>query len=324
MTDLEVRRLGADGPLVSTVGIGGNNFGRPGTPTEEQSGTDAIFKAALDLGVTLIDTAELYGRESGLSEQLIGAAIKGHRDEFVIATKFGHAEAMNDLVPGAAPGSREYIRPAVEASLRRLQTDRIDVYQQHTPDPGTPIQDTIAALEELVQEGKILFYGHSQFSGEQIDAAAAAGGRFVSAQNQYSLLARDVELDVLPAVERAGLGFLPFWPLANGLFTGRFTRTEWPADSRIMRQRPEIVENAPWDEIERYERWAADRGISMLDATFGWLLATPSLTSVIAGVTRPEQLRQNARASVAWAPTPDEAAEIGDLFPAPSARSADL
>lgn len=315
MTDLEVRRLGADGPLVTTVGIGGNNFGRPGTVTEEQPGANAIFKEALDLGVTLIDTAEMYGREKGLSETLIGAAIKGHRDEFVIATKFGHTEVPNDLTPDAAPGSRAYIRPAVEASLRRLQTDRIDLYQQHTPDPGTPIADTIAALDELVQEGKILAYGNSNFTGEQIDAAAAAGGRFVSAQNQYNLLARDAEREVLPAAERAGLGFLPFWPLANGLFTGRFTRTEWPADSRIMRQRPEIVENAPWDELEHFERWAADRGVSMLAATFGWLLAQPALTSVIAGVTRPEQLRQNAKASVAWSPTPDEVAEIGEMFP---------
>ena len=152
--------------------------------------------------------------------------------------------------------------------------------------------------------------------------AAAAGGKFVSAQDEYNLLSRGVENDVLPAAVRAGLGFLPFFPLANGLFTGKFTRSEWPEDSRIMRIRRHVVENAPWDEIERFERWSADRGITILAATFGWLLAQPALTSVIAGVTRPEQLRQNAAASVAWTPAPDEVAEIGDLFPAPPAPEA--
>lgn len=315
MADLESRILGNGGPLVTTVGIGGNNFGRIGTATEDQSGTNAVFAEALDVGVTLIDTADIYGHEFGISETLIGAAIRGHRDAFVVATKFGHTGAESPLLPGTPRGSRAYIRAAVEGSLRRLQTDRIDLYQQHTPDPQTPIRDTIAALDELVTEGKILAYGHSNFSAEQIDEAAAAGGHFVSAQDQYNLLAREVEREVLPAVVRAGLGFLPYFPLANGLFTGRFTRSEWPEDSRIMRQRRYVVENAPWDEIERFERWSADRGITMLDATFGWLLAQPSLTSVIAGVTRPEQLRQNAKASVAWDPTPDEVAEIGDLFP---------
>jgi aryl-alcohol dehydrogenase-like predicted oxidoreductase len=315
MADLDFRTLGASGPLVSTVGIGGNNFGRPDTATEGQEGTNAIFREALDLGVTLIDTAELYGREFGLSETLIGTALRGHRDEFVIATKFGHAEAPNDLVPGAAPGSRAYIRAAIDASLRRLQTDRVDLYQQHTPDPTTPIADTIAALDELVADGKILSYGHSNFTADQIDAAADAGGRFVSAQNLYNLLDRGVEREVLPATVRAGLGFLPYWPLANGLFTGKFTRSDWPEDTRIMRQRRSIVEDAPWDEIEHFERWAADRGVTMLAATFGWLLAQPALTSVIAGVTRPEQLRQNAKASVAWTPTADEVGEIGEMFP---------
>jgi aryl-alcohol dehydrogenase-like predicted oxidoreductase len=214
-------------------------------------------------------------------------------------------------------GSREYIRASVEGSLRRLRTDRIDLYQQHTPDPATPIEDTIAALDELVDEGSIRWYGHSNFDGVQIDAAAAAGGRFASAQNQYNLLGREAERDVLPAVRRNGLGFLPFFPLANGLLTGKFTRSQWPEDSRIVRQRPQLAEQAPWDELERFERWAADRGLTMLEATMGWLLAQPALTSVIAGVTRPEQLRQNAHASVAWEATPEEAAEIGNLFPAP-------
>jgi aryl-alcohol dehydrogenase-like predicted oxidoreductase len=317
MADLNFRALGQGGPLVSTIGLGGNNFGRAQTATEDQAGTNAVIATALDLGVTLIDTADIYGREPGLSESLLGAALEGHRDEVFLATKFGHVDYQTGLLPGVPRGSREYIRASIEGSLRRLRTDYVDLYQQHTPDPATPIEETIAALDELVDEGRVRWYGHSNFDAAQIDAAAAAGGRFVSAQNQYSLLSREAERDVLPAVRRNGLGFLPYFPLANGLLTGKFTRTQWPEDSRIARQKRQIGEQAPWDVLERFERWAADRGLTMLEATMGWLLAQPSLASVIAGATRPEQLRQNAKASVAWEPTPDEAAELADLFPAP-------
>jgi 1-deoxyxylulose-5-phosphate synthase len=314
---IEFRTLGVQGPRVSTIGLGCNNFGREGTTTQTQEGTTAVIDAAIDLGVTLLDTADMYGRTK--SEEYMGVALRGRRDAVVIATKFGHSDVDLGIAPGEAKGSRAYIRAAVEASLRRLQTDWIDLYQQHTPDPSTPIEETIAALEELVQEGRIRTYGHSNFTAAQIADAAAAAARlgvtgFVSAQNHYSLLAREVERDVLPAVVDHGLGFLPYFPLANGLFTGKFSRIERPADTRISRQRPEVADDAPWDAIEAYERFCAERGVTMLEATFGWLLAQPGLSSVIAGASRPEQLVQNAAAATAWTPTADDVAEIGRIF----------
>jgi aryl-alcohol dehydrogenase-like predicted oxidoreductase len=314
MTNIEHRDLGNSGLLVSTVGLGCNNFGRIGAATESLEGTVAVLEEALALGVTLLDTADMYGGHGGQSEEFMGIALKGRRDDVVLATKFGHQDFDMGIDASPGKGSRAYIRAAIEGSLRRLQTDRIDLYQMHTPDPTTPIEETIAALDELVEEGLVLHYGHSNFSGEQIAAAHAAGGRFISAQNEYSLIARGAEKEVLPAVVEFGLGFLPYFPLANGLFTGKFSRTERPADTRIMRQRPHIVENAPWDAIEAYEAFCAQRGITMLEATFGWLLAQPGLTSVIAGATKPEQLAQNAAASTAWKPSDADVAEISRLF----------
>ena len=313
MVTIELRTLGTGGPTVSTIGLGCNNFGRSGTLTETQEGTSAVIDTAVDLGVTLLDTADIYGG-GGLSETLMGIALKGKRDRVVLATKFGHDSVDMGILPGTPKGSRAYIREAVAGSLRRLQTDRIDLYQLHTPDPATPIAETIAALEELVAEGKILHYGHSNFSGDQIAEAAAAGGRFVSAQNEYSLLARGAEADVLPAVREHGLGFLPFFPLQNGLLTGKFTRTQRPADTRIMRQRPHLVEDAPWDVLEAYAAFCSAHGVTMLEATFGWMLAQPALTSVIAGTTKPEQLRQNAEAATSWKPSAAEAEEISAIF----------
>ena len=313
MVNIDYRTLGTDGPLVSTVGLGCNNFGRQGTLTEYQEGTTAVLDTAIELGVTLLDTADMYGG-AGTSETLMGVALQGKRDSVVLATKFGHQDYDMGILPGVPKGSRAYIREAVAGSLTRLRTDRIDLYQMHTPDPFTPIAETVAALDELVDEGKILFYGHSNFSAAQIAEAAAAGGRFVSAQNEYSLLARGVEADVLPAVRAHGLGFLPYFPLQNGLLTGKFTRTQRPADTRIMRQRPYLVEDAPWDVLEAYAAFCEARGITMLEATFGWMLAQPGLTSVIAGTTKPEQLELNAAASTSWTPTAEEAEEVSAIF----------
>lgn len=314
MANIELRTLGQDGPRVSTIGLGCNSFGRMGTFTETQEGTTAVLAAALDLGVTLLDTADLYGASPGMSETFMGNALKGKRDQVVLATKFGHSEFDMGILPGVPKGSRAYVREAIEGSLRRLQTDYVDLYQLHTPDAVTPIEETIGALDDLVAEGKIRHYGHSNFSGAQIDAAAAAGGRFVSAQNEYNLLARGAETDVLPAVRRHGLGFLPFFPLQNGLLTGKFTRTQRPADTRIMRQRPHLVNDAPWDVLEAYAAFCAARSITMLEATFGWMLAQPNLASVIAGATRPEQIAQNVAAAIAWTPTPDEVVEVSEIF----------
>ena len=314
MTDIELRTLGQDGPRVSTIGLGCNSFGRVGTFTEKQEGTTAVLAAALDLGVTLLDTADLYGAMPGMSETFMGSALKGKRGQVVVATKFGHSGFDMGILPGVPKGSRAYIREAIAGSLRRLQTDYVDLYQLHTPDDATPIEETIAALDELVTEGKIRHYGNSNFSGAQIDAAAAAGGRFVSAQNEYSLLARGAETEVLPAVRRHGMGFLPFFPLQNGLLTGKFTRTEHPSDTRIMRQRPHLVNDAPWDVLDAYAAFCAAHGITMLEATFAWLLAQPNVTSVIAGATRPEQIAANASAATAWAPNDDEIREVSRIF----------
>lgn len=313
------RPVGASGFRVSAVGLGGNNFGRAGTSTETLQGTRAVLDAALSVGVTFLDTADVYGREFGLSETLLGEALRGRRDEVVLATKFGHA----DLAPtfaGGAKGSRGYIRRAVDGSLRRLQTDWIDLYQLHTPDPGTPIEETLDALTDLVREGKVRYIGHSNFAGWQIAEAdaAARGVRFISAQNQYSLLARAAEREVLPAAERFGLGLLPFFPLHNGLLTGKFSREGGPDDSRIMRQRPHLWRNAPWDALERYRAFCDTRGISMLEATFGWFLANPLVASVIAGATTPEQVRANAAAATAWSPTADDLAEIDGILGLPA------
>jgi aryl-alcohol dehydrogenase-like predicted oxidoreductase len=315
---METRVLGPSSLSVSVVGLGCNNLGRPGTASDEQKGTNAVVGAAIEAGVTFFDTADIYGSEYGLSETRLGVAIKGKRDELVIATKFGHTGAPSPI-PGRK-GSRDYIRAAVEGSLRRLGTDRIDLYQQHMPDASVPIEETLGALDELVREGKVLEIGNSNFDAEQLaeaDAVAERLGtaRFVSAQNEYNLLARDVEIDILPAVRAARLGFLPFFPLANGLFTGKFTRTERPADTRIGRARPQVAENAPWNEMEAYAAFCAARSVSMLEATFGWLLSRPGLTSVIAGATTPEQITQNASTGSGWRPSPAEAEEIEGLFP---------
>lgn len=317
---MEKRALGPSGLEVTAVGLGCNNLGRPGTLTATQPGATEVVVAALDAGVTFFDTADIYGAEYGLSETLLGEALRGRRDEAVVATKFGHQDFVSPLAHLGPRGGRSYIRAAVDGSLTRLRTDRIDLYQLHTPDPSTPIEETLAALAELVEEGKVLTIGHSNLDGHAIraadDAAVAAGlPRFASAQNEYSLLARGVEEDVLPAVRDRGLGFLPYFPLANGLFTGKFSRTERPADSRIARQRPHVADDAPWDAIEAFERFAAERGIGILEATFGWFLARPELSSVIAGATRPEQIHANAAAGSGWRPDAAEVATIDAFFP---------
>lgn len=319
MAEIEYRALGPSGLVVSTIGLGCNNFGRAKTATETQAGTDAVIHAAIDAGVTLFDTADIYGSERGLSEALMGHALKGRRGEIVLATKFGMDMAGTNGPDWGARGSRRYIRLAVEASLRRLRTDWIDLYQLHQPDPVTPIEETLASLDELIAEGKVRYIGHSNLSGWQIAdaeyrAILGAHPRFISAQNEYSLLKREVEREVLPAVNAYGLGFLPFFPLYNGLFTGKFSRTGGPVDSRIMALRPQVLDGVDWDVMESYETFCAERGISMLAATFGWLLAQPGLTSVIAGVTKPEQIVQNADVGSSWKPTPEEVAEISALF----------
>lgn len=315
------RRVGASGLLVSATGLGCNNFGRSGTATESLDGTRLVIDAAIANGITLLDTADMYGAAPGASEELMGEALLGRRDRVVLATKFGQERDMGYDFP-AARSSRRYIRRAVEESLRRLRTDWIDLYQLHLPDPQTPIAETIDALDELVREGKIRYYGHSNFTGWQIAEAefvsrARATGRFISAQNHYSLLARAAEREVLPASGRYGLGFLPFFPLHNGLLTGKFTREGGPEGSRIMSSRRHVWENAPWDALDELTRFCEERGATMLQVAFGWLLSNPVVSSVIAGATSPAQVEANAQAADAWRPTADEAAMLDRLFPLP-------
>lgn len=319
MAEIQYRTLGRSGLVVSTIGLGCNNFGRAKTATETQQGTDAVVHAAIDSGVTLFDTADIYGAERGLSETLMGNALRGRRGDIVLATKFGMDMAGANGPDWDARGSRRYIRLAVEGSLRRLQTDWIDLYQLHQPDGLTPIEETLAALDDLVTEGKIRYIGHSNLPGWQIaDAEHVAQLRghtkFISAQDEHSLLRRGVEKEVLPAVRAYGLGFLPYFPLYNGLFTGKFSRGNRPADSRIMHTRPHVLDDVPWDVLDRYEAFCAERGVSMLEATLAWLLARPELTSVIAGATKPEQVVQNAEAASAWTPSAEDVAEISTLF----------
>ena len=321
MPDIAYRPLGRSGLLVSTVGLGCNNFGRPKTLTETQEGTDAVIHAAIDAGVTLFDTADIYGGRRGLSETFMGNALKGRRDDIVLATKFGLDMAGENGPDWGARTSRRYIRTAVENSLRRLQTDYIDLYQLHRPDGVTPIDEILSALDDLVRDGKVRYLGHSNLAGWQIAEAEYAARmlgkeKFISAQDEYSLLVRGVEREVLPAVRAYGLGFLPYFPLYNGLFTGKFSRDGGPADSRIMHTRPHVLETVPWDAYDRYAEFCVQRDITMLEATFGWLLAQPNLTSVIAGATTPEQIRQNASASVSWSPTAADVLTISELFPA--------
>ncbi len=320
MAGMEQRRLGHAPFTVSAVGLGCNNFGRSGTASESQEGTDAVIHAAIDAGVTFFDTADLYGGQWGLSETLMGNALAGRRDDVILATKFGFTKVETPLDELGAKGSPAYLRAACEASLERLQTDRLDLFQQHQPDPSVPIEETLGALAELVEEGKIRAYGVSQFTAEQLRAAdAVAGARslpaLASSQDELSLVARAVERDGrLAEAERIGAGFLPFFPLANGLFTGKFTRTDRPADSRIARQRPHIADNADWDAMEAYQALCDDWGVTMLEATLGWFLSRPVISSVIAGATRPEQVRQNA-SSATWRPTREQVTEIEALFP---------
>jgi aryl-alcohol dehydrogenase-like predicted oxidoreductase len=302
---MRTRTLGRDGPEVSVVGLGTNNFGA--RCDYEQS--RAVIDAALDAGITLFDTADIYGQ--GTSEDSIGRALEGRRDRVLIATKFGKPMDEN---PSDRRGSRDYIRAAVEASLRRLRTDVIDVYQMHEPDEGTPIDETLGALHELVQEGKVRYIGSSNYSAKQIeDAERVAQEReitpFVAAQNHYSLVVRDVESDVLPTCERLGIGMLPFFPLASGLLTGKYERGVEATEGRLAGR--EIPEER-WDRLEQLERFADERAVPVLSVAIGGLAAMPAVASVIAGATKPEQVRANVEAG-AWEPTQDDLAALTAL-----------
>jgi aryl-alcohol dehydrogenase-like predicted oxidoreductase len=302
---MRTRFLGEGGPEVSVVGLGTNNFG--GRIDYDQS--LAVIDAALDSGVTLIDTADIYGQ--GTSEEFIGRALEGRRDRVLIATKFG--SKMNER-PEERRGNPDYIQWAVEGSLRRLRTDVIDLYQMHEPDPVTPIVETLGALNDLVADGKVRWIGSSNFSADQIEAAeevARGTGfhRFVSVQNEYSLVERDVEDDVLGVCETLGIGFLPYFPLASGLLTGKYRRGEPATEGRLAGRE---IPDQRWDTVETLQRYADERDVSLLDVAIGGLLAMPAVTSVIAGATKPEQVRANVAAGE-WEPTDEDAGDLKAL-----------
>jgi len=313
-----LRRLGRSGLVVSVVGLGCNNLGRTGTATRDAEGATAVVRAALDAGITLFDTADCYGAEPGLSETLLGAALGRERDDVVVATKFGMDVGGLNGPDRGARGARRYIVRAVEGSLRRLGTDRIDLLQLHTPDVGTPIEETLRALDDLVHAGKVLYIGHSNRAGWQIAdaehvARAIGTERFVSAQNHLNLLDRRAELEVLPAAEAYGLGILPYFPLANGLLSGKYRRGEAPAGSRLTHSRRYLLETADWDQLERFAAFASERGMTEIEVAFSWLASRPQVSSVIAGATRPEQVVQNARAVRRL--TAQDLAVLDEIFP---------
>ncbi|MGI8968131.1 MAG: aldo/keto reductase [Chloroflexota bacterium] len=313
MTDMQFRRLGDSGLKVSVVGLGCNNFGR----RLDRQATARVVDAAIDCGIKLFDTADVYG--SGESEEYLGAAVGERRDQVIIATKF--RSPMGDG-PYAQGGSRRYILEAVDASLRRLGTDYIDLYQMHSPDPETPIEETLSTLNDLVHDGKVRYIGSSNFDGWQIaDAAWTARLNhwtpFIAAQNHYSLLEREVEREVIPACERFGVGMLPYFPLASGMLTGKYRRGQPAPEGTRLAGSPSAgrwMRDDVFDTIEGLERFAQDHGISLLDVAIGGLAAQPAVASVIAGATKVEQIEANVQAGN-WVPSKDELAEINRIAP---------
>jgi aryl-alcohol dehydrogenase-like predicted oxidoreductase len=309
---VEFRRVGNSGLVVSAVGLGTNNFGMK----LDLAQTREVVDAALDNGITLFDTADSYGA----SEERLGEILQGRRDDVVLATKFGGDVSKRGLSNGAdwgARGSRRYIVRAVESSLRRLRTDWIDLYQLHWPDLATPIEETMAALDDLVHAGKVRYLGNSNFRGWQIaDAEWTARTRnltrFVSAQNQYSWLERDVEDELVPALLAYDIGLLPYFPLASGLLTGKYRRGQPAPDGSRLAGRDSVFTDETFDVLEALESFARARGVSLLHVAIGGLAAKPAVASVIAGATTPEQVERNVEAG-SWRPSPDELAELDEI-----------
>ncbi len=307
---MDIRNLGASGLRVSAVGLGCNNFGqRTDLDTSRQ-----VIHRALDLGITLFDTADIYAGQGG-SETVLGTVLGDRRKDIVLATKFSKPMANDGTRQGA---SRRYIMNAVEASLKRLKTDWIDLYQQHDYDPLTPLEETLRALDDLIRHGKVRYVGNSNFPAWRIaeaefTARAMNVNRFVSCQDEYSLVVRDIEKDLLPAAQEYGLGLLPFFPLASGLLTGKYQRgATAPADTRFGKApalRDRYVTPRNEDMVEKLKAFAQARGHSLLELAFSWLAARPQVASVIAGATRPEQIEQNVKA-IAWKLGAEEMAEI--------------
>ncbi|MBZ0283106.1 MAG: aldo/keto reductase [Anaerolineae bacterium] len=306
---METRKIGSLN--VSIVGLGCNNFGR----RLDAAGTEWVINAALDAGINFFDTADVYG--DGQSEELLGRVLGARRSQVIIATKFGHN--MPNQGKGASPA---YIQTAIEASLRRLGTDYIDLYQLHTPDSETPIAETLGKLDDLVKAGKIREIGSSNFSAEQIREAEGAvkpgGVRFVSLQNEYSLLKREDEKEVLPECDHLNIGYLPYFPLASGMLTGKYRQGQaLPKGTRITNNPDPSrwLNDANWGKVEKLTQFAESKGHTILELAFSWLLARPIVASVIAGAMKPEQIQANAKAAN-WQLTPADLAEIDAILSA--------
>jgi aryl-alcohol dehydrogenase-like predicted oxidoreductase len=309
---MDIRNLGGSGLRVSAVGIGCNNFGQRTDPETSRK----VIHRAIDLGVTLFDTADIYAGRGG-SETVLGNVLGERRKDIVLATKF--SKAMDDS--GEKQGaSRRYIVSAVEASLKRLKTDYIDLYQQHDFDPRTPIEETLRALEDLMRQGKVLYVGCSNFPAwrvaeAQLTAQALGSRGFVSCQDEYSLLVRGIEKDLLPAAEAYDLGLLPFFPLANGLLTGKYRDGKIPEGTRLAKVdnlRDRYFNARNLDIVQKLEAFARERGHTLLELAFSWLASRPQVSSVIAGATSVEQIEQNVKA-IGWKLGADELAAIDKM-----------
>jgi aryl-alcohol dehydrogenase-like predicted oxidoreductase len=310
---MRYRTLGQRGPTVSVVGLGGNNIGA----RLDEDATKAVVRAALDAGITLFDTADMYGGFGemggvrGDGERLLGAALKGDRDHVVLATKFG-MEMDREAERHGPRGARRYVRHAVEASLRRLGTDRIDLYQYHEPDGVTPLDETIAALRELVDEGKVRHIGCSNLPPGRLD------GAFVSTQAPYHLLDRSAETELVPACVRTGVALLPYYPLANGLLTGKYRRGEQPPPGSRLTWRQGWLTDDALDRVEALTAYGAERGLTLLEVAVGGLAALPAVGSVICGAMTPEQVTANA-AAADWTPSAADLAAL-DAIVTPGER----
>ena len=315
---MQYRRLGDSGLEVSLAGLGTNNFGM----RLDYEGSKSVVEAALDAGINFFDTADIYG--GGRSEEFLGKALGGRREDVLIATKFAMPVGDGPFTRG---GSRHYIEKAVARSLKRLGTDYIDVYQMHQPDPKTPIEETLDALSDLVHRGVVRYVGHSNFSGWQIadaDWTSRSKGyvRFVSAQNEWSLLERKIEPEIMPACRQFGLGQLPFFPLASGFLTGKYSRgaalpegTRLAAWAQAMPARiGALTSDANWDKLEGLSRFAEDNGHTILDLALSWLASDPAVSSVIAGATKPEQIEANVAATLSWQLSADDFAEVDEIL----------
>jgi len=307
---MEIRNVGKSGLRVSAVGLGCNNFGRLDIESSRK-----VVHRALDLGITLFDTADIYGNKGGSEEQL-GEILGARRKDIVLATKFGMA--MSDIQQGA---SRRYILQAVEDSLRRLKTDWIDLYQLHQPDPLTPIEETLRTLDDLIRAGKVRYAGCSNLKAWQVadahwTAKTQGFNRFISAQDEYSMLVRDAERELIPALEVKGMGLLPYFPLASGMLTGKYRHGgELPAGTRMAlmkRFTDRYMTEENWAIVDRLQAFCDARGHTLLELAFSWLLSRPSLASVIAGATKPEQIEMNAKAAD-WKLSAHDLAEIDKI-----------